>query len=168
MRSGSCPRQQRPPSQPSRSMWRAISTSLPIVAALILLPAVAFASPPDSSWIAGIYDGADGDDIVTLVYDTAAANTAVLAHIAPLSGLSDISLESIVRGFPGGRFTRGPRAPPLLYSPVSAHVFNSLPEYTPTAAGARKLSSPARRSRSSLSRRGAIALSSPAAKFCPG
>jgi hypothetical protein len=48
-------------------MRRALSPFLPIIVALILLPAVAFASPPDPSWIAGIYDGADGDDIVSLV-----------------------------------------------------------------------------------------------------
>jgi hypothetical protein len=156
MRSGSCPQQLRPPTEPSRSMWRAISTSLPIVAALILLPAIAFANPPDSSWIAGIYDGADSEDIVTRVYETVAINTAVLRHIAPLPGVSDISLGSIVgraicaalplnvalrtasdfHDFPDGCFTRGPRAPPHLYSPASDHVFDSLPDYTPAAARA--------------------------------
>lgn len=37
---------------------------------LILPPAVptlAHASPPDPSWIPGIYDDADGDDVVTFV-----------------------------------------------------------------------------------------------------
>jgi len=140
-------------------MCRAISTSLPIVAALILLPAIAFANPPDPSWIAGIYDGADSDDIVTRVYETVAINTAASTHIAPLPGVSDISLESIVgqaicaplalnvalrtvsdfHGFPGGCCTRGPRAPPHLYSPALAHVFIPLPDYTPAAARARKL-----------------------------
>src|SRR5215831_8673426 len=159
MRSGSCPRQLRPPTEPSGSMWRAISTSLSIVAALILLPAIAFANPPDPSWIAGIYDGADSDDIVTRVYETVAINTAVLTHIAPLPGVSDMSLESIVgqamgaalalnvalrtasdfHGFSGGCCARGPRAPPHLYSPASTHLFNSLPVHTPAAARARKL-----------------------------
>src|SRR4029453_10258057 len=155
MRSGSCPRQLRPPTELSRSMWRAISTSLPIVAALILLPPIAFANPSEPSWIAGIYDGADSDDIVTRVYETVAINTAVLTHIAPLPGVSDISLESCRAGdlccacaevalrtasdFPVVCFTRGPRAPPHLYSPAAAHVFNSLPDYTPAAARAPKL-----------------------------
>ena len=159
MRSGSCPQQLRAPTEPSRSTWRAISTSLPIVAALILLPAIAFANPPDSSWIAGIYDGADSDDIVTRVYETVAINTAVLTDIAPLPGVSDISLESIVgqaicaalalnvalrtasdfHDFPNSCFTSGPRAPPHLYSPASAQVLESLPDYTPAAARARKL-----------------------------
>ena len=63
-----------PAIEPSRSMRRGISTFLPIVVALILLPPIAFANPPDPSWIAGIYDGADSDDIETLVYETAATN----------------------------------------------------------------------------------------------
>jgi hypothetical protein len=187
MRSGSCPQQLRPPTEPSRSVWRAIFTSLPIVAALILLPAIAFANPPDLSWIAGIYDGADSDDIVTRVYKTVAINTAALTHIAPLPGVSDISLESCragdlccacadvalrtasdFHGFPGGCFTRGPRAPPHLYSPASAHVFNSLPGYTPAAARAPKLPVPRASITISHWRGGATALSSPAAKFCSG
>src|SRR5262245_14121555 len=127
MRSGSCPRQQTPPPEPSRSMWRAILTLLPIALALILLPAIAFASPPDPSWIAGIYDGADGDDIVSLVYETSAAKTAAPSHVGPLPCLLEISLESLVRSAPGNRFTRGPRAPPARCSPDFASLFNSLP-----------------------------------------
>jgi hypothetical protein len=116
MRSRSCPPQQMPPAGPPRSMRRALSPFLPIIVALILLPAVAFPSPPDPSWIAGVYDGADGDDSVILsvilVYETAATNAAPPAKIDPLPRLPGISLESIVHGSPGGRFTRGPRAPP--------------------------------------------------------
>src|SRR5499433_1870313 len=127
MRSGSCPRQQTPPPEPSRSMWRALFILLPIAPALILLPAIAFASPPAPSWIAGIYDGADGDDIVSLVYETSAAKTAAPSHVGPLPCLLEISLESLVRSAPGNRFTCGPRAPPARCSPEFASVFNSLP-----------------------------------------
>jgi len=84
MRSGSRPRQRMPLPEPSPFLWRAIFTSLPIVVALILLPTIAFASPPDPSWIAGIYDGADGDDIVSLVYETSAASAAAPSHVGPL------------------------------------------------------------------------------------
>ena len=131
MRSGSCPRQQTPPPEPSRSIWRAILTLLPIAPTLILLPAIAFASPPDPSWIAGIYDGADGDDIVNLVYETLAAKTAAPSHVGPLPCLPEISLEGLVRSAPGNRFTRGPRAPPARCSPEFASVFNSLPPPAP-------------------------------------
>jgi len=46
------------------------SRVLPVGLLLILwsaLPALAHASPPDPSWIPGIYDDADYDDVVTLV-----------------------------------------------------------------------------------------------------
>jgi hypothetical protein len=98
MRSRSCPRQQMPPAGPPRSMRRALSPFLPIIVVLILLPAVAFPSPPDPSWIAGIYDGADGDDSVILVYETAARNAAAPAKIDPLPCLPGISFESIHHG----------------------------------------------------------------------
>src|SRR5215813_12151931 len=124
MRSGSCPRQQTPLPEPSRSMWRAV---FPIALTLILLPAIAFASPPDPSWIAGIYDGADGDDIVNLVYETSAANAPAPSHVGPLPCLPEISLEGLVRSAPGNRLTRGPRSPPASRSPEFASMFNSLP-----------------------------------------
>ena len=127
MRSGSGPRQQLLPREPSCSVRRAIATSLPIALALILLPSIAFASPPDPLWIAGFYDGADGDDVVSLVYETSSANTAASLHIGPLPGLTDIPLEGIVRIVPGRHFTGGPRAPPVQRSLEFAYVSNSLP-----------------------------------------
>jgi len=127
MRSGSFPRQQTPPPKKSRSMWRAIFTALPVVLSLILLQAIAFASPPDPSWVAGIYDGADGDDIVSLVCETSGASAPTPWHVGLLPCLSEISLESIIRSVPGNRFTRGPRAPPVLRPPEFSSVFNSLP-----------------------------------------
>ena len=111
MRPGSCPRQPLSLPEPSRSTWRAISQSLPIVMALVLLPAIAFASPPDPSWIAGIYDGADGDDIVTFVYETVGVGAPSLGSVRPLSRSFNASLvsgPSTLHGFPPHQFTRGP------------------------------------------------------------
>src|SRR5215471_14699295 len=111
MRSGSCPREPLSLPEPSRSTWRAISPSLPIVMALFLLPAIAFASPPDPSWIAGIYDGADSDDVVTLVYETAGVGAAWLGSALPLSRSSTALLVSgpgTIHGFPPHQFSRGP------------------------------------------------------------
>ena len=140
MRSGSCPRRQLLPRETSRSVRRAIATPLPIVLALILLPPIAFASPPDPSWIAGFYDGADGDDVVSLVCETSAGNAAVPLHIGPLPCLPEISLEGIVRSVPGRHFTGGPRAPPVLRSSEFASVFNSFP--FPTSGTAALVSFP--------------------------
>jgi len=61
MRSGSRPRRHLSSPEPSRSMRQAIAAALPIVLALILLPPLAFASPPD---------------VVSLVYETSATNAA--------------------------------------------------------------------------------------------
>src|SRR5499425_538144 len=134
MRPGSCSRQ--PPSlpEPSRSTWRAISPSLPIVMALILLPVIAFASPPDPSWIAGIYDGADGDDIVSLVYDTAAAHAADGSHVAARPCLKELTLKSIARGVSSHRFARKPRAPPVPGSAILARVLRCAPRCSSTAS----------------------------------
>jgi len=127
MRPGSCPRHPLSPPEPSRSMRQAISAALPIVLALILLPTLAFASPPDPSWVAGFYDGADGDEIVSLVYETSAANDTALSHVGPLPCLLEISLEGIVCNIPDRHFTRGPRSPPILRSREFGSMFTSAP-----------------------------------------
>jgi hypothetical protein len=70
----------------SGRLHRAIENwALPLVpSALILtslgLLALAYASPPDPSWISGIYDDADYDDVVTLVM----AGTASVPDATPL------------------------------------------------------------------------------------
>lgn len=127
MRSGSCPRRQPPPPGLFRSLQRALITYLPVVLALVLLPPLAFASPPDPSWVAGIYDGDDGDDVVNLVYETSAAHAAGLSHFGPLPCLLELSLPGTVYDIPGRHFTGGPRSPPVLCSPEFAYVFTSLP-----------------------------------------
>jgi len=111
-------------------MLRAIAAGLPIVLALTLLPALAFASPPDPSWVAGFYDGADGDDIVSLVYETSAANQIAPSHLGPLPCLLAVCVDGIVRYVPDRHFTRGPRSPPVLRSPEFVSVSNSLPPPT--------------------------------------
>jgi len=134
MGSGPCPPQHTPPPELSFSVPRAIWTSLPVVMVLILLPAVAFASPPDPSWIAGIYDAADGDDIVSLVYETSAANVAAPSHIGQLPCLPGIPSERITPRLPGSQFARRPRAPPATCSTVSVHVVTFRARSTLTAS----------------------------------
>jgi len=134
MRPGSCPRYPLSSRVPSRSMCHAIAPGLPIVLALILLPVLAFASPPDPSWVSGFYDGADGDDIVSLVYETSAANQTIPSHLGPLPCLMEVCRDSVVRYVPDRHFTRGPRSPPVLRSPEFVLVFNSLPPPAVTEA----------------------------------
>jgi hypothetical protein len=117
MRSGSCPRQPTPGIKPSSALRRTIPTLLPVVA-LILLPAIAFVSPPDPSCIAGIYNGGEGDHIVTLLYETAAADTAIRPHVVPLPCLPDIRLDGIAPCLPGKCFAWNSRSPPLTFHGV--------------------------------------------------
>ena len=145
MRSGSRPRPQTPPTFPYRCMNRVSCTLLPVLLALILLPAIAFASPPDPSWIAGIYDGADGDDIVSLVYETSAANQTAPSHFGPLPCLLAVCVDGIARYVPDGHFIRGSRSPPVLRAPGS--YLSSIP--CPLLHHFRKLLSPVRLSSSS-------------------
>ena len=130
MRPGSCPRQPLSLPVPSRPVRQAIAAALPVVLALILLPPLAFASPPDPSWVAGFYDGADGDDIVSLIYDTSAANQTAPSHLGPLPCLLVMYPDGIDCHVPDRHFTRGPRSPPVLGSPAFMPVFTSLPPPT--------------------------------------
>jgi hypothetical protein len=69
---------------------------IPILLLLILPLAaakpLALASPPDPLWLAGVYDGADGDDAVTLILDRAGsdhvARVEILAPAAPAQPLT--------------------------------------------------------------------------------
>ncbi len=47
-----------------------------LLLAPVALPGLAHASPPDPTWIPGIYDDADGDDIVSLI-------TSGTGHLPP-------------------------------------------------------------------------------------
>jgi len=117
MRSGSCQQRHTPPPELSLSVRRVIIASLAIVVALILLPAIAFASPPDQLWIAGIYDGADGDDIVTLVYETAgveAASTRLVPLLPRSSEILLVSGPSTIHALPACQSTRAPPTSPAL------------------------------------------------------
>ena len=118
MRSGSCLLQQMPATRPSSSLGRTISMLLPVVVPLVLLTAIAFANPLDPSWMAGVYDGGDGDDIVSLVYDATAANTAARPHIAPFPCRSDAWLASAIPCSPGDRLARSSRSPPFVFCGV--------------------------------------------------
>src|SRR5215813_15600845 len=111
MRSESC----RP--QPTRSARspsfqnRGIAALLPIVAVLILLPTIAFANPPDPSWITGIYDDADGDDSVFPDYQPiAAVAVSQQPFLSPfyLSERFLVSAPRSVDGVPAVQFARGP------------------------------------------------------------
>lgn len=61
----------------SSELIRALALLL-LLPSVATLPAVAYASPPDPSWIQGIFDGADYDDVVVLVAATVALSDTFL------------------------------------------------------------------------------------------
>ena len=64
----------------------AITPSLSALAILLVLAlsrAMAFASPPDPTWIHGIYDGADGDHAVMLTTNRAGLTAVTVAAPMP-------------------------------------------------------------------------------------
>ena len=78
------------------------------------LPALGWASPPDPSWIAGIYDEADGDDIAALVSSASGiGNPAPAGAAAPpapsIGTIASLSERPVVAA--AASPTR-PRAPP--------------------------------------------------------
>jgi len=78
------------------------------------------------SVIGGIYDGADGDDSVVLVYETAAPSVPNEPPPPLFCCLQNISIESTVHGLPDGRFTRSVRSPlSALGSPIPSLVLNN-------------------------------------------
>jgi len=76
---------------PSGSMRRGLPLVVALVGALLALTPLAFASPPDPSWIGGFYDNADYDDVVLAVTSAAGALDAtpppLLAPLAAVIGV---------------------------------------------------------------------------------
>jgi len=80
------------------------------------LSVLAYASPPDPSWVRGVYDDADFDDVVCLIL----ANTGLVDDSAPVEGRPDFVL--IRAGVPPDDLSVAPvslssvqpRAPPTI------------------------------------------------------
>ena len=63
---------------PGRLAW---AVTLALVVALFTLTSLCYGSPPDQTWIAGLYDDADHDDVVLEVLDTTAVPAAVTPQV---------------------------------------------------------------------------------------
>jgi hypothetical protein len=83
--------------------------------ALVGLPALAYASPADPSWISGFYDDADYDDVVALVTSGTGNVTPLLVAdlrpVLPLAGPLPQWAETSPLNVPVAALR--PRGPPL-------------------------------------------------------
>jgi hypothetical protein len=64
--------------------------ALVLLASLITLYPLAFASPPDPVWLAGIYDDADLDDVVWVVSST----TALVGRLTVVLATEFLAVEA--------------------------------------------------------------------------
>ena len=99
--------------------WRPLSQALVallILATQAILPTLAHASPPDPSWIPGIYDDADFDDVVGLATSGTSLvgpeGAIALRLIRPPTSPEAPRLESAIIRFPTAALHV--RAPPAL------------------------------------------------------
>ena len=92
-----------------------------IVPVLILVPAIAFASLPDQTWIPAIYDGADGDDVVTLVTEAATAQGDITHRPWPPVVSSEGVLMPDTGRCESSSTLRASRGPP----PAHPHVYDA-------------------------------------------
>lgn len=87
-----------------------------ILAALATTSSLAYASPPDPSWIPGIYDDADFDDVVGLATSWTSLvgpeGAIALRLVRPLTSPEAPLLESAIIRFPPAALHV--RAPPAL------------------------------------------------------
>ena len=76
-------------------------------------PVIAAANAPDTTWIGGLYDGGDGDEVLTLVWDQSPALAFEVVGVAEPSAAPACPLPQ--NSSPSGEraLKRSSRAPPL-------------------------------------------------------
>jgi len=95
---------------------------------LILLSLVPFAhaSPPDPTWILGIYDDADGDDVVVLIEDTVASREGDIYERPSLRDLSEEVSLRVPTVYDTARSAICERGPPRILLSGTNHTPLSL------------------------------------------
>ena len=100
----------------------AVAALLPLVLLVVLfliaptcLLVLAYASPPDPTWIPGIYDDGDFDDIVTLITSATASVAPVMVFASRPMTPSVEALALVHNGNSApSRSSSSPRAPPAV------------------------------------------------------
>ena len=87
---------------------------LVLVALMLTLAGVAYASPPDPSWIPGLYDDDDFDNVVDFITSSSGvAGALVISDLFPVRNPIALQLrhaDDVATFIPLSAF--GPRAPP--------------------------------------------------------
>ena len=84
-----------------------------VALALAVLPALAYASPPDETWIRGLYDNADYDDVVSFATSLLVLPESIRPEVAPRrGGVATLAASTAPRISVFGLAFRAPRGPP--------------------------------------------------------
>jgi hypothetical protein len=96
-------------------VWPLCLLALGLVASLTVLPSLCHASPPDPTWVAGLYDDADHDDVVLDVVGMVATLIAEPPHALEPVAVGTVPTP-VVRWIPIRRslLAQLDRAPPLV------------------------------------------------------
>lgn len=97
-----------------------------VATALLLLPIFAFGSPVDPVWLPGFYDGADGDDVVTLVTESAATREGHVGQLSPPTISADVVLARAAKNDAGIPTLGPPRGPPQPARALADHLGSRL------------------------------------------
>jgi len=95
--------------------WRGRAYLLDVLVALLTLVPLAHASPPDATWIAGIYDAGDFDEAVWMLIGTDFVGSPLwLTGSTPLLLISVFTGVGVSLAVAGGSPTIRPRSPPRI------------------------------------------------------
>jgi hypothetical protein len=94
-------------------MWCRASLIALVASALAALVPLASASPPDPTWIGGLWDGADFDDVVGLAASETVAVDAfplagACAGLVPLAPVPAAGARAVASRTPGASQARSP------------------------------------------------------------
>jgi hypothetical protein len=98
-----------------RSAWPRRLGILVLAASMLMLAPLAYADPPDPTWLSGYWDDDDFDDVVGYITSTIGLLQAPVAcasvPVAPRKGLRPTGLPAVAVVVP--RRPSNPRAPPF-------------------------------------------------------
>jgi len=96
-----------------RARWDSVLLVV-LLACLIGLSTLAYASPPDPTWIAGIYDAGDFDDVVWMLVELCVSDRAPVSHTADVPRASRLIANAISKDLSSViDLAALPRPPPL-------------------------------------------------------
>jgi hypothetical protein len=83
-----------------------------LAAILVVARPIAFSSPPDPTWLVGVYDAADGDDAVIQAMDRVGSDRVAIAGVAAPARLCQAPVIGAQRNHGHRPPPMGGRAPP--------------------------------------------------------